>query len=92
MNNSLNRAWDTDIEGALLSLTRRQIADHDYWYATVEIVEAGYDPVTKAAITVEALKAWVNRCKNEPQQEIISNASTPRRRITPHRVVSGDVP
>jgi hypothetical protein len=71
-------AWDADITAAVLSLTRDQIADPEYWFSTVEIIEAGYDPATRKAITLSALEAWVARCKTQPITEDPSHASTPR--------------
>lgn len=71
-------AWDADITAAVLSLTRDQINDPEYWHSTVEIIEAGYDPATRKAVTLSALEAWVARCKTQPINEDPSHASTPR--------------
>ena len=86
MNLMNTLAWDVQIEDALLRLKRKDINDPDYWYATVSIVEAGYDPTTKKQITLTALEAWVNRCKAVPQEDTL-DANTPSRRIAPHRDV-----
>lgn len=71
-------AWDADITAAVLSLNRDQINDHEFWFSTVEIIEAGYDPTTRKAVTLSALEAWVARCKTQPPNEEPSHASTSR--------------
>jgi hypothetical protein len=92
MNTFKDYAWDSDIEAAMLSLTRKQINDPEYWYGTVDKVDAGYDPATNKPITIPALVAWVNRCKSSPVEEgnTDDTSSTPRRRIAPNRTVSGN--
>lgn len=78
MTNFIQQAWDSDIEAAVLSLTRDQISDPEYWHSTVDVVESGYDPTTRKAITVSALEAWVARCKTQPMNEEPNHGSTPR--------------
>jgi len=93
MNTFQHHAWDTDIELAILSLKRPQIADHAYWFETIDTVDAGYDPETNKPITLTALEAWVNRCKSSPAEEgTYDTSSTPRRRVTPNRTVPSDGP
>lgn len=75
-------AWDTDIEAALLSLTKDQIADRDYWFATVDRVEAGRHPTDNRRLTVSDLDEWVERCKRIPDdQDQPSNEHPQDRRI-----------
>jgi hypothetical protein len=84
MNTFKTHTWDSDIEAAMLSLTRKQINDPDYWFATVEIVEAGYDPATNKLINLPALEAWVSRCKSSPPEEgNPDDTQSPPRRVSP---------
>jgi glutathione S-transferase len=84
MNTFKTQAWDSDIELALLLLKRPQIADHAYWYATVDIVEAGYNPDTNKPINLPALEAWVSRCKTTPPEEgNLDDTQSPPRTIHP---------
>lgn len=62
-------AWDSEIEDAIIRLRQADIQDHDYWIATVDIVESGCDPSTHKPITISALEAWVARCKELPPQD-----------------------
>ena len=94
MNTFKNHAWDSDIEAAMLSLTRKLIADNAYWFDTIEIVEAGYDPDTRKPITIDALEAWVTRCKTTPAEEgnTDDTPSTPRFISPKNRTVPSDGP
>ena len=86
-DNSSNHAWDVQIEDAVLRLTRSRIKDFDYWFATVDIVDAGYDPETRKPITLDQLDAWVNRCEAKPEELPDDTPSPPTRCVTPHRLV-----
>ena len=77
MTISMN-AWDSDIELALTSLTSDKIADREYWFATVDRIEAGKHPTENRPLTVADLDAWVERCKRGDQQED-KNEDQPRR-------------
>lgn len=76
-------AWDTDIELAMNSLPRAEIADPDYWFDTVDTVERGFDPATRERLTTTALKAWVARCKVAPTADKETAHASPPRIITP---------
>ena len=73
--------WDSDIEQALIFLTRGVVKDHDYWSTTVARVEEGIDPETNQQITMSGLRAWVTRCKIAPieTKEALANDHTTRR-------------
>lgn len=77
--------WDSDIELALLSLTRDAVKDRDYWFSTVSHVEDGIDPETNQQITASGLKAWVTRCRTEPPttKEAPVDADRKTRRVSP---------
>ena len=70
--------WDAEIDATVISLKRHQIKDHDYWFNTVDVVSEGYDPKTRKSITLDGLKAWVDRCKSEPQEDAHDAPSNPR--------------
>lgn len=57
-----------DIEAALLRLTSDKIADRDYWFATVDRIEAGKHPTDNRPLTVSDLDAWVERCQRSAQR------------------------
>ena len=64
----------------------------DYWFTTVDKVEAGFDPETNRAITQSGLKAWLDRCKAAPAEEQ-SNAPSQTRSVHPqNRMVSDNEP
>lgn len=68
-NNFGTMAWDADVDAAVISLNRTNIKDHTYWFNTVDIVEQGYDPKSRKSITLESLRAWVDRCKQAPDPD-----------------------
>jgi hypothetical protein len=77
--------WDSDIELALLSLTRGAVKDQEYWFNTVARVEEGIDPETNQQITMGGLRSWAARCRTPPTatQEAPANADHQTRRVSP---------
>lgn len=77
--------WTSDIEAALLNLTRDKIKAPEYHWSTVDRVEAGTSPATNQKITMSELEVWVTRCKTPPTQteEATANADHKTRRVSP---------
>ena len=66
----------------VLMLNREQITNWDRWYATIEIIEQGYDPVTKKPLTQSTFDRWVAKITQEHEADEPTH-NHPRRRVAP---------
>jgi len=84
MTNLAEMVWATDVEVAVLSLTRDVIKDREYHWSTIDRVEQGLSPERNTEITMSELEAWVSRCKTPPANAKEAPANdNPTRRVSP---------